>query len=216
MQQRSSSRESYEHLQQKLEAKGDPTKRVENQRRGKSVQATRTQWRGATLITLGKKGPDWAKPAGENPLQAARIRWFTSAAWRSTRPGKPTAKRRITKLSWRTCRPQVETPYTCGISTLHEMSYEAQEWPRKSAAMVRVAGQSRQAVLAPPSLSHTASMQRTADYCCMPLGSSSWRTVSTSSRAWGLGAVGAGSPRAGEYTAATVGSYGASKSMKLQ
>jgi hypothetical protein len=59
-------------------------------------------------------------------------------------------------------------------------------------------------------------MQMMADYRCRPLGSSSWRKASTSSRAWGLGAVGAGSPRTGEYTVATVGSYGVSKSMKLQ
>jgi hypothetical protein len=92
LQQRSGSRGSHEHLQQKLRTKGDPTKRVENQKRGKSAQATRTQWRGATLITPGKKGPDRAKMAGENPLQAARTRRSTSAAWRSTRPREPTAK----------------------------------------------------------------------------------------------------------------------------
>jgi hypothetical protein len=59
-------------------------------------------------------------------------------------------------------------------------------------------------------------MQTTADYRRRPLGSSSWRVASTSSQAWGLGAVGAGTPGAGKHTADTVGSYGASKSMKLQ
>ncbi len=57
LQQRSGSRESHEHLQQKLRTKGDPTKRVENQKRGKSVQANRTQWCGVTLIMPGKKSP---------------------------------------------------------------------------------------------------------------------------------------------------------------
>jgi hypothetical protein len=59
-------------------------------------------------------------------------------------------------------------------------------------------------------------MRTMADYRRRPLGTSSWRVASTSSWAWGLGALGAGLLRAGEYTAATVGSYGASKSMKLQ
>jgi hypothetical protein len=58
-------------------------------------------------------------------------------------------------------------------------------------------------------------MQTTADYRRRPLGSSSQRAVSTSSQAWGLGAVSAGLPRTSEYTAATVGSYRASKRMKL-
>ncbi len=52
--------------------------------------------------------------------------------------------------------------------------------------------------------SHTASMRMTADYCRKPLGSNGWCTASTSHQAWGLGAVSAGSPRAGKYTAATV------------
>jgi hypothetical protein len=53
-----------------------------------------------------------------------------------------------------------------------------------------------------------------ANYYHRLLGSSSWRTANTSSRAWGLGVVGASLPRAREYNAATVGSYGASKSIK--
>jgi ribosomal protein L4 len=57
-------------------------------------------------------------------------------------------------------------------------------------------------------------MRTTADYRRRPLGSSSWRAASTNSQAWGLGEAGAGLPRTGEHTMATVGSYGASKCMK--
>jgi hypothetical protein len=108
LQQRSGSCESNKHLQQKLRTKGDPTKRVKNQKRGKSAQATQTQWRGATMITPGKKGPDRAKMAGENPFQAACTRQSTRVAWRSTRPRELTAKdallsriRRPTGLKWK-------------------------------------------------------------------------------------------------------------------
>ncbi len=62
--------------------------------------------------------------------------------------------------------------------------------------------------------SHTTSMQTTADYCCRPLGSNDQRTASTSRWAWGLGAGNMGSPQTSKYTAATVGTYGASTSMK--
>jgi hypothetical protein len=71
LQQRSGSRESHEHLQQKLRTKGVPTMRVENQIRGKSPQATRTQWRGATLITPGKRaltGQKWRARIRSGPL----------------------------------------------------------------------------------------------------------------------------------------------------
>jgi hypothetical protein len=59
-------------------------------------------------------------------------------------------------------------------------------------------------------------MQTTADYRRRPLDSSSWRAASTSSQAWGLEAVGAGSLCVSEHTAATVGSDRASKGMEPQ
>ncbi len=150
--------------------------------------------------------------AGKNRLQATLARWSTSTAWYGTQSRGPTTKSRNTKPCWRTCRPYDGTPiYSWDkypILNVFRGTGMAQEKRDEDANCRRV--------FAPMPHSYTALKQTTADYYQRPLGSNGWYAASTSRLAWGLGARGAGLPCTGKYTAATVRSYVASKSMKLQ
>jgi hypothetical protein len=163
------------------------------------------------LIKPREKGPDWAEMAGDicfrplaqvglpvqHGIALSPVSLLKNDALLSHIGGPAGLKRKL--------------QYTLGVKHSTRNVVKGTSMAQEKCDK----GTSRQVAFAPTLHNHTTSMRTTANYCRRPLGSNGRRAASTSRQVWGLGAVGAGSQRTTKYTAATVGSYRASKSMEL-